>query len=92
MNRLSPSQIGGLVRSFMAFLGGIGITLGYFDETQWLEISGAVVTLAVVGWSLYSNTVVSQTKAVASSPDVKSIVASSELAYASNNAKVTSHP
>lgn len=88
MDKLSAAQIGGIVRALMGAAGGVLIAVGWVDETSWLEISGAIVTLATVGWSLYSNTIVQQAKTVAKSPEVKAVVASPEMVYAANSPKV----
>lgn len=41
------------IRHILTFGGGIVIGLGVgVDETMWQQISGAVVTLIGVGWSL----------------------------------------
>jgi len=47
---LTPDQITGIVRAILAAAGGGAI----FSQDMLTAIAGAVVTLAVAGWSVWS--------------------------------------
>lgn len=51
---MTPEIIGGIARSVLAALGGILIGKGAIDAETWATVSGAVVTLAVTGWSVWA--------------------------------------
>lgn len=47
-------QVKSIVRYALAFVGGFIVQYGYAEEGQWTEISGALLTLAAVGWSIWA--------------------------------------
>lgn len=50
--KLSKEELLGIVRHGLTFLGGIIITGGLIDSGLWAELSGGVLTLAGVVWSI----------------------------------------
>ena len=50
--KLTKEQILGIVRHGLTFIGGILVTKGLFDASVWAEISGSVITLAGLIWSV----------------------------------------
>lgn len=69
----SAAQIEGLVRTVLMLGTGFVIKWG-IDEGSWAVITGAIVSLAGVAWSLFVNTQAQLIKEVAKDPDVKEIV------------------
>ena len=51
---MTPEIVGGIVRAILSAVGGIVLAKGYVDSETWMTISGAIVTLAVTVWSVYS--------------------------------------
>ena len=43
--KLTQTQINGLIRHFLTFVGGILLTLGYIDSTALEMASGSIMTL-----------------------------------------------
>jgi len=70
---MTQDQIGGIIRAVMAALSGYALSFGFTNE-QWLTITGAIVAVITVLWSIYSNSTTQQIKAVAASPDVHAVV------------------
>jgi hypothetical protein len=52
---VTSEQIWGLLRAFLALIGGILIAKGYVDAALWETIIGGIGALFVAGWSLWSN-------------------------------------
>lgn len=50
--KLSKEELLGIVRHGLTFIGGVIIAGGLLDAGLWTEISGGVVTLAGVVWSI----------------------------------------
>jgi hypothetical protein len=50
--KLTKEELLGIVRHGLTFLGGIIITGGLIDSGLWAELSGGVLTLAGVIWSI----------------------------------------
>ena len=50
--KLTKEELLGIVRHGLTFLGGIVITGGLIDSGLWTELSGGVLTLAGVIWSI----------------------------------------
>lgn len=49
---METAQIGGVIRTLLAFLGGIVVSKGWIDNTTMLEIVGVLVPLGVAAWSV----------------------------------------
>lgn len=49
---MKKEQILGIARHALTFIGGILVTKGLFDASAWAEISGSVITLAGLIWSV----------------------------------------
>jgi hypothetical protein len=49
---MKKEQILSIVRHSMTFIGGLLITKGYIDDAQLAEISGAIVSLISIVWSI----------------------------------------
>ncbi len=52
---LTGDQIGGIVRSVLAAVGGWAIGKGYIDSATATTISGSAVTIVVAAWSYYTH-------------------------------------
>lgn len=52
---MNQEQIGGIVRAVVAALGGYLVGQGIVDQATMLTIGGAVATLVVSVWSVYTN-------------------------------------
>ena len=85
---MNSDQVGGIVRAIMAVGAGYALSLG-FTDAQWLAITGAVVTLITIIWSVYSNTVTSMIASVARDKEVVKVVVSPALVFATGSPKVT---
>ena len=85
---MNSDQVGGIVRAIMAVGAGYALSLG-FTDAQWLAITGAVVTLITIIWSVYSNTVTSMIASVARDKEVVKVVVSPALVFATGDPKVT---
>ena len=51
---MSQEQIGGIVRAVVAALGGYLVGQGIVDQATMVTIGGALATIAVSVWSVYS--------------------------------------
>ncbi len=63
---MNGDQIGGIIRAIGAAFGGVVIAKGYTDADTWTAAVGAVATLAVTIWSIYTN----QSSRLASKPTI----------------------
>jgi len=52
---VNQEQIGGIVRAVVAALGGYLVGQGIVDQATMVTIGGAIATLVVSVWSVYSN-------------------------------------
>lgn len=50
--KITKTQGMAIIRHSLTFIGGIVVMFGYFDESLWTELSGSVVALAGVIWSV----------------------------------------
>lgn len=50
--KISKEQLLGIVRHGLTFLGGFIVTGGLIDSGMYAELSGAILTLAGVIWSI----------------------------------------
>jgi hypothetical protein len=48
---MSRAEVEGLIRTFLAFVGGVLASYGLVDETLWATISGGLLTAAIAVWS-----------------------------------------
>jgi hypothetical protein len=51
---MTHEQVGGIVRAVVAAAGGYFVGQGLIDAQTMMTIGGAVTTLAVAGWSIWS--------------------------------------
>ena len=51
---ISTEQVGGIVRALVAAAGGYFVGQGLIDAETMLTVGGAVTTLVVAIWSIYS--------------------------------------
>ena len=51
---MDSTQITGIIRHAMTFLGGLAVARGLVDAGTAEQIAGAVVTLIGVAWSIYA--------------------------------------
>ena len=51
---ITTEQVGGIVRAIVAAAGGYFVGQGLVDAETMLTVGGAVTTLAVAIWSIYS--------------------------------------
>ena len=51
---MTGEQIWGIVRTILAAGGGYVVAKGYIDNATMTSISGAVGTLFIAGWSVWS--------------------------------------
>lgn len=49
---MTKNQVLGIIRHALTFIGGILITKGIVDESTYLELSGAAITLIGGIWSV----------------------------------------
>lgn len=49
--KLTQEQVSGIIRHALTFAGGILVMKGLVDESTWIELSGAVLTLVGGIWS-----------------------------------------
>lgn len=52
---MTPDMIGGIVRGVLALGGGYLIKQGLTDAESLQTAGGALVTLATIGWSIWTN-------------------------------------
>ena len=52
---MNSDQIGGLLRTVLAWGAGYAVSKGIVDSATAGNIASALVTLGVAGWSLWSN-------------------------------------
>ena len=52
---MTPEQFLGVLRAFLSAAAGYFVGTGLVDANTATQISGAVLSLAVAGWSIYSN-------------------------------------
>lgn len=50
--KLTKEELLGIVRHGLTFVGGLVITGGLIDSGLWAELTGGVLTLAGVVWSI----------------------------------------
>ena len=51
---MKPEEIAGIVRALAAALGGYLVGQGLVDSETAMSIGGAITTLAVAAWSIWS--------------------------------------
>ena len=51
---MTTDQVGGIVRALVAAAGGYFVGQGLVDAQTMMTIGGAITTLAVAIWSIYS--------------------------------------
>jgi hypothetical protein len=53
-SKMKPEEFGGIVRALVSALGGYLVGQGLVDSETAMTIGGAVTTLVVAFWSIYS--------------------------------------
>ncbi|WP_292510219.1 hypothetical protein [Methylobacterium sp.] len=82
---MNSEQLTSLLRTVLQFAGGIAVGRGWVDAETSTAIVGALVTIAVTAWSLYTRRAAGIVASAASLPAVTSVsVASPTLARAAN--------
>lgn len=51
---MTHDQVGGIVRAIVAAVGGYFVGQGLIDAQTMMTIGGAITTIAVAVWSIYS--------------------------------------
>jgi hypothetical protein len=51
---MTQEQVGGIVRALVSAAGGYFVGQGLIDAQTMMTLGGAVTTLAVAGWSIWS--------------------------------------
>ena len=51
---MKSEEVGGIVRALAAFLGGWLVSQGLVDSETGMAVAGAVTTLVVAAWSIWS--------------------------------------
>jgi hypothetical protein len=51
---MSSDEIAGVIRAILSALGGVLVAKGYLDNATMTAVVGALVTIAVAGWSIYA--------------------------------------
>jgi hypothetical protein len=51
---MTQEQVGGIVRAIVAAAGGYFVGQGLIDAQTMMTLGGAVTTIAVAGWSIWS--------------------------------------
>lgn len=74
---MNSDQIGGIVRAILSAVGGYFVGKGFLDASTLTTIVGAVTTLIVTGWSLWTNSTTAMIASVAEKPEVTKVVAPS---------------
>jgi hypothetical protein len=53
-NKMKPEEFGGIVRALVAAAGGWLVSQGIVDSETMITVGGAVTTIVVAFWSIYS--------------------------------------
>jgi hypothetical protein len=53
-SKMKNEEVGGIVRALAAALGGWLVSQGLVDSETGMAVAGAVTTLVVAAWSIYS--------------------------------------
>jgi len=53
-NKMKPEEFGGIVRALVAAAGGWLVGQGIVDSETMMTVGGAVTTIVVAFWSIYS--------------------------------------
>ncbi len=77
---MSSDQIGGILRAIFAAIGGWLVGKGMVGAELWASVSGALITLAVAGWSWWTNKQTTQVATVNAMPDVKGVITNPTVA------------
>ena len=85
---MNSEQLASLLRTVLQFAGGIAVGRGWIDSETSTAIVGAVVTIGVTGWSLYTRRSAGLVASAAALPGVKSISTTSKLASKVASTKV----
>jgi hypothetical protein len=61
---MNSDQVLGILRSILAAAGGWAVGKGYIDSDTATALAGAIVTIAIAGWSFYTNSKSAMIKSV----------------------------
>ena len=86
---MNSEQLTSLLRTILQFAGGIAVGRGWIDAETSTAIIGALVTISVTAWSLYTHRSAGLVASAAAVPSVQTITTTSpKLASAVDSAKV----
>ena len=85
---MNSEQLASLLRTVLQFAGGIAVGRGWIDAETSTAIIGALVTISVTAWSLYTRRSAGLVASAAAVPGVTSITAAPKIANAVESAKV----
>lgn len=86
---MNSEQLTSLLRTILQFAGGIAVGRGWIDAETSTAIIGALVTISVTAWSLYTRRSAGLVASAAAVPSVQTITTTSpKLASAVDSAKV----
>lgn len=51
--KVTKEQVFGVIRHGLTFVGAILLLRGQVDQQQWLELSGGIITVASIVWSIF---------------------------------------
>ena len=87
---MNQDQLLGVVRTILAAVGGWAVGKGYFDSQTWIEITGIVVAIVPLVWTLIVHTEQSKLASVESLPNVVKIVTTDQKTADASGPKVVS--
>lgn len=67
----NSEQTFGALRTLVAFLGGLAVARGWISADQMTQIGGAIVTLGILGWSIWSKRLTGQMKVLENTPGIR---------------------
>jgi hypothetical protein len=70
---MNIDQLGGVIRSVMLLFSGWALEHG-FTQDQYVAITGGVIAIVSVLWSLYSNSTNRMIQSVAEKPEVAKVI------------------
>jgi len=62
---MTQEQVGGVVRTFLAFVAGYIVSKGWVDQETALQVTGAVGVILVAAWSWWQKHIAAKSLAVA---------------------------
>lgn len=71
---MNSDNLQSIARAILTSLGGALVANGYVTAAQWQAVVGAVIALAAVAWSVYSNHQTKAANVVAAATGVPTVV------------------